>query len=303
MGLDSGDWLDALEDVAEDHGYFEHLGRDLSALFIDAGPKLLVTFETRTSIPRMSARNEPFGFEFVRNDGWSHLCILTETESVFRAPRLYRFFDTLVDECFFDRFDDVLFCGGHLAGYAASAFSVTAPGARVLVFRPLATLESDRAGWDTRHGPFRRHSFTDRYGYAPDMTEAAEKVHVVFDPTDRADAMHAALFVAPNVVLHRARYFGIDLMQRFHEGEILAPMLRAAMDGTLDHSALGKLLRPLRWSSNARIVRLLNILRSRARPDRTARYCKIIAARKQVPQIKRVLTDLKAAGNAAPTAS
>jgi len=293
-GLDSTDWLDALEDVADEHGYFEPLGRDLCAFFIDAGPKLLVTFETRASISRFSKANEPLGFAFVREDGWSHMCILTDTPTACRNPRLYRFFDGLVDESFFDRFDDVLFMGEHLGGYAAAAYSVTAPGARVLAFRPLATLESDRAGWDNRHVTARRQSFTDRYGYAPDMTEAARSVHVVFDPTDRSDAMHAALFVAPNTTLHRARFFGVDLMLRLNEGKALPEVIRTAMRGGLDHPTFGALLRPLRWSVNARVVRLLNLLRSRPQPERTLRYCDIIRAQRKVPQIERYHAEITA---------
>ena len=127
------------------------------------------------------------------------------------------------------------------------------------------------------------------------MIEAAEQVHVVFDPVDRPDAMHAALFVAPNVRLHRARYFGIELLQRFTEGRIHADIVRAAMAGRLGHADFGALLRPLRWTLPARIVRMLQVMRARADADRTIRYCEIIRARKKVPQVETMYNQLTAA--------
>ena len=57
----------------------------------------------------------------------------------------------------------------------------------------------------------RRLDFTSRYGYAPDMLDAAGKAFVLYDPMDRLDAMHAALFARPNVTLLRLRHMGAAL--------------------------------------------------------------------------------------------
>jgi hypothetical protein len=40
----------------------------------------------------------------------------------------------------------------------------------------------------------RRTDFTSRYGYAPDMLDAAEQVYVIYDPYEQLNAARAAMF-------------------------------------------------------------------------------------------------------------
>ena len=51
-GLTPQDWHERLDRIGDAHGYYERLGPEHAALFVDAGPKLLVTFETRDAIRR-----------------------------------------------------------------------------------------------------------------------------------------------------------------------------------------------------------------------------------------------------------
>jgi hypothetical protein len=44
--LDREEWYDAVEELAEEDGYFEPLGKNYSTIFHEAGPRLIVTFET-----------------------------------------------------------------------------------------------------------------------------------------------------------------------------------------------------------------------------------------------------------------
>lgn len=43
--LDRDNWYEAVEELAEEDGYFEPLGNNYSAIFHEAGPRLIVTFE------------------------------------------------------------------------------------------------------------------------------------------------------------------------------------------------------------------------------------------------------------------
>ena len=161
-GLEFEEWLDRIEDLADDLGFFEPLGPDHQATFVEGGERLLVTFEDAQTI-QQHGDGEPMGFRFVRADGWSHLAVISNAESWFRHPAIYSFFDRLIDDGFFDEFEDVLFYGAGSAGYAAAAYSVAAPGARVVSVRPQATLDPSVAFWDTRYVKQRRLNFTDRY--------------------------------------------------------------------------------------------------------------------------------------------
>ena len=166
-------WLSALEDIADAAGYFQPLSAKHNAAFIDAGKTLLVTFESLQSIQSMNGEAHPIGFEMVREEGWSLLSFFCDGQTWFRDPAIYRYLDRLVDDGFFEDFDQVIFYGAGSSGYAACAFSVAAPGAQVLALSPQATLDPRVSEWDDRFRRMRRISFTDRYGYAPDMLDAA----------------------------------------------------------------------------------------------------------------------------------
>lgn len=56
-------------------------------------------------------------------------------------------------------FDRVVFYGAGAAGYAAAAYSITAPQAELVLIAPRATLDPGLAGWDERHRIARRINF------------------------------------------------------------------------------------------------------------------------------------------------
>ncbi len=178
----------------------------------------------------------PLGWEMAERHGWSQLCILAHSETWFRHRAVYMFFDRLVDEGFFDEYDQVVFYGSGSCGYAAAAYSVAAPGATVIALQPQATLDPRVTEWDPRFDHMRRVSFTDRYGYAPDMLDAAERAFVLYDPEETADAMHAALFTRPNVTKLRCRYLDGEIEAFLRRMQILQPLLVKAMDGSLTRS-------------------------------------------------------------------
>ena len=239
-GLESDAWWQKLDQIGDEHGYLEPIGQEHAALFIDAGPKLLVTFETEDAIRRRGGR--PRGFDLVAAHGWSLLAIVATAETWFRAPRLYGFIDRLIDEGFFEDFDSTLFFGHHDGGHAAAAYSVASPGARVLALRPVATLNPSVARWDRRHIAKRRLDFTSRYGYAPDMLDAAAHAWIAADPAG-PDALHAALFRKPNVSILSCTQVGPRLERVWDQIGITLPAIEAAMDGTLSPVVFARLWR------------------------------------------------------------
>ena len=291
------EWVGAIEQIAEDFGYFEPLGPQHYAAFLDAGRKLLVTFENAETVRATLPDAEPRGFAFARREGWSHLGLFSEGESWFRDGHVYRFFDRLVDDGFFEDFDQVLFHGAHAAGYAAAAFSVAAPGARVLAIRPQATLDARVAGWDTRYLAQRRLSFTDRYGYAPEMIDAAERAYVVFNPAQRFDAMHAALFTRRHVTMLRADGLGWRLDAAFDSLDIHDSLIRDAMWGELTPARFGRLIRGRKGMASYQ-RNLLKRARDKGHPVLAATLCASILSRKPDSFFEAELETLMQAGYA-----
>lgn len=255
----------ALEKIAGRDGIFRRLGRDHAALFIKRGPVLFVTFESHEAMQDRGDVPVPVTLGSSSLSEASHLSLVTTGDSWFRAPEIYHFFDELTDAGFFDGYERVIFFGAGMGGYAAAAFSVAAPGATLLLVSPQATLDPGLAGWDPRFSDHRRLSFTDRYGYAPDMADAAHEVFVLFDPDQTFDAMHATLFARPHTHLLRLPHMGADLIEALEGMRILYPMLAAAAEGQLTPRKFRDLYRKRRgWLPYLR--KLMNRLEADGRP-------------------------------------
>lgn len=290
-GLNEVDWLDELDLIGEDEGYFEKLGPDHVVLFAEDGPKLLVHFDTMDNARLDSPDGLPVGMEVL--PGWSHLVILSRGETWFRAPQVFGYFDRLIDDGFLEDFDQVVFMGSGPAGYAAAAFSVAAPGAHVLAFAPQATLDPAFAGWDRRHLAMRRTSFTDRFGFAPDMLEGAADAFIFYDPEITEDAVHAALFRRPHVMLVPSRFSGEDLMPLLVEKNVLGPMIEAAAEGRLDRRAVANALR-VRRRHLPYVQALLGQFKNESNPRRVANLCRHAAAQFGLPRHRRRLAQVEA---------
>lgn len=216
------------------------------AAFLDVGTNLLVTFENAEYIRKFHADAAPRGFHYAQHEGWSHLTIISRDESWFRDPAIYRYFDSLIDDGFFEDFDNVVFHGAHGGGYAAAAYCVAAPGCTVVALRPQATLDPRIASWDTRYLEQRRYDFSDRFGYAPDMIDAANHAYIVFDPLQRFDAMPAGMFTRNNMTPLRATGLGNRLDVSFDAMEVYDDLLKAAMAGDLTEDMFNAMMRKRR---------------------------------------------------------
>ncbi|MGR3322729.1 MAG: phosphoadenosine phosphosulfate reductase [Pseudooceanicola sp.] len=290
-GLNEADWLRELVEVAEEHGYFQPLGKRHFAALVEDGNTLLVTFET---LPGMRAAGEPLGWHFVREHGWSHLCLASDGDTWFRDPRVHAYFDRMVDDGFLEDFERVIFYGAGPCGYAAAAYSVTAPGATLLAISPQATLDPALTLWDSRFAEMRRLDFTSRYGFAPDMVEAAERAFVIYDPTMPEDAMHAALFRRPNVTFLPLRRMGAAIETDFRGMQILNRLVELAGTGRLTRRAFARLTRTRR-THPPYLRRLLAAVEAADKPILAAALCGNVVSRIKAPRFARRLEGLEAA--------
>ncbi|WP_417259159.1 phosphoadenosine phosphosulfate reductase [Celeribacter sp.] len=292
-------WCAALDDTAEELGYFEQLGRDHACAFIEGNDTLLVSFDNFERSTKTSANGYPEAFNLALDNGWSHLSILAHNGPAaakwFRSPAVYDYFDRLVDDGFFEEYDRVVFYGAGPNGYAACAYSVTAPGATVIALAPQATLDSRLTSWDNRFPSTRRADFTSRYGFAPHMIEGAQAALVLYDPYQTEDAMHAALFNAPHVTRRPVPHFGADIETSLVDMDILEPLLIHAMEGTLTPAVLTRLLRARRHNMPY-LRRLLREVEAHGNPHRVVTLCRAVTAR--VPTARRFRMALKAAQRA-----
>lgn len=290
---DRDSWLDLIARIGDEAGYFEPLGQRHWAFFVDDGPQLLVTFEELGAIRTRSPGQMPLGHDIARAHGWSHLCIIADGPTWYRDRRVWGYFDRLVDDAFFEDFDRTMFYGADMGGYAACAYSVTAPGTTVLAIRPRATLSPELAGWDTRNRTARKLDYTSRYGYAPDMIDGAAQVYLVHDPAEPADAMHAALYRKPFVTRLDVRHIGPRPEVSLAQMELLVPLIETVAQGRMTSGRWAGMWRARRgfapWIKNV----LARLTQGKSRL-REALFCRAALTRQSMPRLRRRLTELEA---------
>lgn len=287
-GMKKADWLAAIEELCDEDGYFERLGKRHFSAFIERSETLLVTFETLQGIPALSSLAQPLGWEMMLEHSWSSLCIASNGDTWFRDASVYGYFDRLIDDGFFDDFEQVIFYGAGPCAYAAAAYSVAAPGSRVLAVQPQATLDPRVTEWDDRFTTMRRTDFTTRYGYAPDMLDGAQSAYVVYDPRETFDAMHAALFTRPNTRKLRLRFMGDAIQTDLLEMEQLSQLLLAIANDSLDDLAFARMMRARR-DHPPYLRNLLAALDAEGRETLSLALARNVTARMDAPRFARRL--------------
>jgi hypothetical protein len=291
--LPKGEWCQKISEIAEEHGHFQALGNHHFAAFVEDKPILLVTFETVQGLRSLSDASHPIGWDLFKSHGWSHLSIISDGHTWFRDPQVYAYFDRLVDDGFFDEFEQVIFYGSGSCGYAAAAFSVAAPGATVIAVQPQATLDPRVTEWDDRFVKMRRTDFTTRYGYAPDMLDAADQAYVIYDPYVAMDAAHAAMFTRSNVKKLRIPNMGSNLQSEMKKMDVLLPLILTAADDNLTTLRFAKLMRARR-NNRAYLYRLVQKCDSEGRGALTKMLCEHVTGRFKAPRFARRLAKFDA---------
>ena len=288
--LSDKDWLKALKVIGETDGYFTELTDAHAAVFIEQSHDVLfVAFETLFGIRSVSDSGMPLAFDICEARGWSHLSLIAEKQDWFRHKNIWAYVDRLVDYGFFDDFDHVIFYGAGMCGYAAAAYSVAAPGATVIAISPQATLDRRLTEWDDRFPSTRQLDFRTRYGFAPDMTEAAGATFVVYDPDEKEDAMHASLFTGENIFPVRYRRGRAGAIESdLRNMSIVAKLADCAAAGELDAAKFADIM-----SARKRHVPYLRALLARVlaedRPALTRQLCRAVLANQSIPRFKHHL--------------
>lgn len=276
-------------------GFYRELGQEHSALFVEGGRTLLVTFENLDHVADRGDDRLPWGYGFVTGQGWSLLGMMAHGWTWYRDAHVYAFFDELAADGFFDRFDRVVFYGGSMGAYAAATFARAAPGATVIAISPQATLSREIAPWETRYHKVWKRDFgrNSPYSYAPDGAETASRVYLFYDPSSPLDAMHAALFQGENTTRFYCRRMGHRIASLWLQMGILKDLVTGCVDGTLTRTGFYRALRARRQSGRYERELLDAVLRL-DRPALTRRLCRAVLARRRGPRFRRALVEAEA---------
>lgn len=287
------DLLDRLRDEAGSSGFHNDLDDHHTITFIPRGPKLLVTFEKAQDTLVFAPGGLPIGLDFVEDKNWSLLHLASNADTWFRSEDVYECFDDLVDDAFFEEFDQVLFYGAGMGGYAAAAFSVVAPGSAVLAVSPQASLDRDRTEWDKRFPAARRRlEFENRYGYAPDMLEGASVGYILHDPFELMDSVHASLFRGDNIVGLKCKHLHDKVAGGLRDMDLLHQIIEKAADQSLTPAGFYMMYRARRKYSPY-LRNMLYQLDEQNKPYRTALFCAHVLSNIKAPAFRRRLQNAR----------
>lgn len=288
------EWRAKFEAFASNGGFFEELGSQHKALFVEQGKILVVAFENLDDARQDINDRLPWGMNFLTSHGWSALGVMAHGPTWYRDPAVYDFFDRLRDEQFFEKFDRVVFYGASMGGYAATAYAASCPGADVIVVNPQATLSRDvTIGWESRFKLAWRRDFNGRYGYGPDGVKAAGKVRLFYDPAIRPDAIHAALYTGDNIEKIRCRHMGHGMLSTWRHMGVLTAIVKGCIEGTSTRTEIYAHL-TARKRNTFYQKQLLGYLLQRKRPFWVRQYSNAVvqdSKPKYRPYFKRAMID------------
>lgn len=235
-------WADIATGLAGEQGFFRD-SPDHSLLFIQRSDTLVVTFDNLDLAMGKREDRRPWGFSFIEKQGWSMLGVMANGWTWYRDPWVWQQFDALRETGFFQQFKRVVFYGASMGGYAACAFVAACPGADVVAISPQSTLDKTLVPWETRYHTAWGRDYTGPYGDAAQVSQAAGRVFVLYDPYEPLDSGHADRFTGANVVKLRAPLLGHRLGSSLQQMGILTPITLGALNGTLTEAEFYRTLR------------------------------------------------------------
>ncbi|MEX0309776.1 MAG: hypothetical protein AB3N17_05950 [Tateyamaria sp.] len=242
-------------------GFVRNMPRHCVA-YVPRNTSLLVTFDHFGSIHSEPPRL-PWGHALAEDMGWSHLGNMTKQNDWFRHPDMFTLYRTLRDDGFFEQFEQVVFYGASMGGYAACAFSVVCPGARVVAIAPQTTLRRSIAPFETRFAQGRKLGhWSGPWVDAAQTVRTAHSVKLFYDPYTGKDASHAARFTQGRVMHYHTPFMGHRVPQLLKSMGLLSTVASRAIKGGLNPLKFRRLLRA-RYSDPVYVRALLELAQDR----------------------------------------
>lgn len=219
--------------------------------FLPGGRVLVVTFEPIAVGNADSDLSRPvWGQAFLQRRGHTILGVKRVTSDWYRNGALHRVFRALQRVDWFGRFDQTVFYGPSMGGYAALAFSACAPGSTVLALNPQSTLAPDRVWFDQRFAGPRAACWEGDFVDGVDGAAVARRVYVCYDPYHTKDRQQVERLPTHNRVNLRLPFVGHTTAQALNSLGLLGAVFDGALQGTLDEAAFRRLARARRKSAD-----------------------------------------------------
>ena len=267
-------------------GFIRNMPRHCS-VYMPRSSKLLVTFDHYGSVHSEPPRL-PWGHALAEEMGWSHLGNMTKQNDWFRHRDMFSLYRELRAQRFFHDFEEVVFYGASMGGYAACAYSVVHPGARVVAISPQSTLRKSLAPFETRFSQGRKlGQWSGPWVDAAATVSKAHSVRLIYDRRWAPDAAHAARFAGRRIGHYHAPFMGHRVPQHLKSMGLMATVASRAIKGGLNPHKFRTLMRK-RHRDPGFVHQLLQRAKSRGHGVMVAR----VMARADLPLTDKARADL-----------
>lgn len=241
-------WLADLRLSPHGRGFYRSVP-GYALVHVDRGEDhLIVSFDNLSSVRDNPVDRDPWGYEFVRKSGWSHLGVMGYAGDWYRSGALIDEMIRLRDEGLFARYGKVTLMGTSMGAFAACAFASLAPGCTVIAFSPQETLDPRLVPWETRFGSGRKANWSGRFASANEGLTHAGKAWLFHDPCFAPDRRHAQRFDNPTARHVAMRLSGHKTAMILRAGGVLSDMVRRIVEDRFSAGDFPALYQPCRRS-------------------------------------------------------
>lgn len=252
-------------------------GKDCDLVAIRRSETLLVAFDNLASInQRPEDRPWPVWMDKrAKALNYSILGLQSHHKDWYRNPDAPTQIKELRALNYFDQFQNIVFIGTSMGGFAALCYAGLVPRAQVLAFSPQSTLNRDIAPFERRYPyPYRKFDWQ-----SPDYLDASKYVdqiasgHIFYDPRVREDKLHARRLRAPQLTEVRVPHAGHTLIRVLVKAGALDHLLATYPESGQIDATFFRLLRNKR-GNKAWIKPFLNAAADRGHGPLTRRACR-----------------------------
>lgn len=269
-------WLGDLRLSGDAYGFYHSMPNYACTYVARSAEHLLVSFDNLASVRENPVARQPWGYDFVRKEGWSHLGVLSFVPGWFRDAALHDYLLHLKESGFFRQFRSVTMFGTSMGAYGAAVFASLAPGCRVAAFSPQSSLSAKIAPWDFRYPAGRRSDWSGAFSDAAEESRAADKLWLFYDPAMENDRKHAERFTGGNVCHVPLRYADHKTALMLRNGKVLSKVMREVVADTATLPGLMRLYRSCRMTNEYRegVLARAKASGGAARLDKVRRFYK-----------------------------
>lgn len=159
--------------------------------YIPGGQRLVVTFESANGqTERPDGARDSWGQKFLLAAGFAIVAVKPKVVEWYRGRDLHAFFRDPRFVALATNYDQRLFYGSSMGGFAALSFAAAVPGSNVLAHVPQSTLAPDLVPWERRFIEGRCRDWSGDFRDAAEGVRLSKKAYVTYDPFYKPDAMH-----------------------------------------------------------------------------------------------------------------